>query len=651
MQGTMRPDDEPQRERVRSAGAAARLLVEAGPGTGKTEIAAVRMATLVRKELSPGQMLVLSFSRSAVRNLIDRVARLVGADDRILEELRHVSIRTFDSWAFRMLRLLQNPAPTLLARAHDENIEELTRLIRSGRRETVRALIGDRRHLIVDEFQDLPGVRGELVLALLDLLSPPGRPGAGFTILGDPAQAIYGFAATGTGREFPTPAEYWKKVTNAYGAELEIVELTHNYRAERPLADLSSTLRGVLLSRRTDHEKLRIVRNVVAALPFPAEPAGPSWLDSGDSGSRAILTRTNGESLRVLARLFGTEVGGGATPVRLRAGSRASLPPAWIAALLGRLRSPELSKSQFGRIYEYLTGEWDDPTCRSLGLPSEETTWSRLCRASGAPEDGSRVRVPELRSRLNWPDAFPDDQLAGEDGLLVTTIHQSKGLEFDIVTVLDAPRNEGGRTGREGDDVSVLEEANVNYVAVTRAGRELNRMDGRELYETPRAWKLRNGRERLCYWRNGWMNVELGLSGDLDPFGFVDADLHGGPDAVAKVQDHLLRGARTLLGHKVMLVKRAYGGKAVWHVHVQTPDGSGLLIGRTAPQVAHDLLHMLWARGFSLPNTIWNLRIAAVGTVASEAEFPLGEPYRTSRFWLGVSLFGTGDFRTYGRKG
>ena len=164
------------------------------------------------------------------------------------------------------------------------------------------------------------------MLALLDLLSPPGRPGAGFTILGDPAQAIYGFAATGTGREFPTPAEYWKKVTDAYGAELEIVELTHNYRAERPLADLSSTLRGVLLSRRTDHEKLRIVRNVVAALSSPAEPAGPSWLDSGDSGSRAILTRTNGESLRVLARLFGTEVRGGATPVRLRAGSHASLP-------------------------------------------------------------------------------------------------------------------------------------------------------------------------------------------------------------------------------------------------------------------------------------------------------------------------------------
>ena len=191
-------------------------------------MAAARMASLVRTGLSPGQMLVLSFSRSAVRNLTDRLVRLRGTDDQVLEELRHVSIRTFDSWTFRILRLIGHPAPTLLARRHDDNIGELTSLIKGRQRDRIRALIGDRRHLIVDEFQDLPGVRGELVLAVLDLLSPPGQPGVGFTILGDPAQAIYGFAATKTGRKFPTPAEYWKSVADAYGAELDVVTLTHN---------------------------------------------------------------------------------------------------------------------------------------------------------------------------------------------------------------------------------------------------------------------------------------------------------------------------------------------------------------------------------------------------------------------------------------
>ena len=649
--GELHPEDEPQRQRIHTAGAEARLLVEAGPGTGKTEMAARRMAGLVQAGVPPGQLLVLSFSRSAVRNLIERLGRLQGANDRILEELRHVSIRTFDSWSFRILRLLGNPVPALLARPRKENIQELTRLITGPRREAVHARIGERRHVVVDEFQDLPGVRGELVLALLALLAPPGRPGGGFTILGDPAQAIYGFAAKGEVGS-STPAEYWNRVTDTYAGELEIVRLTHNYRAEQPLAKLSSSLRQVLLSGRTDDEKLRIVRAALAGLPSPGKPAGREWLTEGDVGSRAILTRTNGECLRVLAELLGKDVEGGATPVRLRAGSHASLHPAWIAALLGRLRSPELPRSQFGSIYDHLTAEWDEETLANLAVPDREAAWLRLCRASGAAEDANRIRIAELRARLNWPDAFPDDQLGGEDGLLVTTIHQSKGLEFDVVTVLDAPgedRDDADRDRRR--DGNAFEEAHVNYVAVTRAGSELNRMDGRELREAPRRWTLSNGRERLRHWRNSWMNVEIGLAGDVDPFGFVDPVLHGGAEGVEEVQDHLLRGTRLLRGHKVMLVKHAHEGKAFWHIHVQTPDGKpGLLVGRTATQLTYDLLEMVYKKGFMLPRRIYNLRIAGVGTVASEAEFSLEEPYRTSRLWLGINLFGTGDFRTYRRK-
>ena len=598
-------------------------------------------------------MLVLSFSRSAVRNLTRRLARITDSDDRVLEELRHVSIRTFDSWSFRMLRLLGHPAPKLLARGHDENIASLTASITGAERDKILTLVGDRRHLIVDEFQDLPGVRGELVLALLDLLAPPGQPGAGFTVLGDPAQAIYGFAASSEDQAFPTPAEYWNRIRDTYGSSLEVLALTHNYRADTPLAQISSSLRSVLLSPRTDAEKLRIVREVVATLPSPEESVGPSWLNNRETQSRAILTRTNGESLRVLQKLFGKEVEGGATPVRLRAGNHASLPPAWVAALLSRLKSPQLPKSQFGRIYSHLTQAWGDGTSRSLGLPSETATWLRLCRASGAPEGANNIQLPDLRARLNWPDAFPDDQIAGEDGLVVTTIHQSKGLEFDIVTVLDAPLDDPEEdTDVDGpDDPSLLEEANVHYVAITRAGRELNRLEGAELYRAPRTWQLSNDRERLCHWRNGWMNLEMGLRGDVDPFGFVDPDLHDGTDAVGELQDFLLHNACSLQGRKVMLCKRANNGKAVWHIHLQEADRPALLIGQTGSQLTFDLLDMLYGRGFALPSRIYNLRIAGVGTVSSDAEFPLDEPYRTSRLWLGVSLFGTGDFRTYKRKG
>lgn len=642
------PDDATEREAIRIAGAPARMLVEAGPGTGKTQMAALRLTSLIRSELSPGQVLVLSFSRSAVRTLTRRLTRVAEANPQVVEELRHISIRTFDSWAFRMLRLLGRQPAELLAREHDDNIAELTDRISGPQRDEVRALVGDRRHLIVDEFQDLPGVRGELVLALLSLLAPPGVPGCGFTILGDPAQAIYGFAARAKdGSTFASPSEYWKRVRDLYGSELEIRALRRNFRAEAPLAGLASDLRAVLLSHHPNEEKRRLVREAVSALPPPPEPPGPTWLAGGQSGSRAVLTRTNGEALRVLKALVGKTEEGPATPVRLRAGSYATLPPAWIGALLRKLRTTSLIRSRFATIYAHLTDIWDEDTRLSLGLPPEDTAWTRLALASGAPEDATAIEVPELRKRLGWPDAFPDDQPVSEEGVIITTIHQSKGMEFDIVTVLDSLRVGGDEADDADGPAAALEEATVAFVAVTRAGRALNRITADNLYRAPTNWSFPDGRQRLCHWWNGWINMEMGLRGDLDSFGFVDPALHGGADGVEDLQNFLLQNARQLEGHQVMLCKHTAGGKAVWHVHLQNDGKRGRLIGRTASQLTFDLLHVLHSKGYALPKAIMNLRIAAVGTVSAEGELPLEEPDRTSRLWLGVSLFGTGDFQTW----
>ena len=198
-----------------------------------------------------------------------------------------------------MLRLIGQPAPNLLARGYDENIAALTTSITGSEREKVRALIGDRLHLIVDEFQDLPGVRGNLVLALLDLLAPAGKTGTGFTVLGDPAQAIYGFATSSAEWNVPTSAEYWTRIKDTYGPDLEVIGLTHNYRADRPLAKISSSLRSVLLSPRKDGEKLHIVREVVATLPSWEESVGPSWINNGDY---AKSRHTNPYKWRIPAR-------------------------------------------------------------------------------------------------------------------------------------------------------------------------------------------------------------------------------------------------------------------------------------------------------------------------------------------------------------
>lgn len=52
------PHDAGTRREIIGAPASARMIVEAGPGMGKTEVAARRLASLIRNELSPAQILV-----------------------------------------------------------------------------------------------------------------------------------------------------------------------------------------------------------------------------------------------------------------------------------------------------------------------------------------------------------------------------------------------------------------------------------------------------------------------------------------------------------------------------------------------------------------------------------------------------------------
>src|SRR5262249_22459483 len=76
----------------------ARLVVEAGPGCGKTHVACARVAHLLRKGISPDAVLLLSFTRTAVHEIRNRIAVLSASDSAA----RGVEIRTIDSLAWRI---------------------------------------------------------------------------------------------------------------------------------------------------------------------------------------------------------------------------------------------------------------------------------------------------------------------------------------------------------------------------------------------------------------------------------------------------------------------------------------------------------------------------------------------------------------------
>lgn len=103
----------------------ARVLVTAGAGAGKTHTLVRRLDMLVeREDLEAGEILVLSFSRAAVRELTERIERHAAAAQRI-------RVQTFDGWASALLNRAY-PDVDWGTYTYDGRIEAATEAIDKG---------------------------------------------------------------------------------------------------------------------------------------------------------------------------------------------------------------------------------------------------------------------------------------------------------------------------------------------------------------------------------------------------------------------------------------------------------------------------------------------------------------------------------------
>jgi hypothetical protein len=467
----------------------ARLIVEAGPGTGKTAVACARIAYLISEEdVEPSNTWMISFTRTAVAEIRARLHSYVGNASFAIR------IATIDSHAWS-IHSGHDPDARLTG-TYEENITRVIELLETD--EDVADELSQIEHVVIDEAQDLVGQRADLVEALMERLPPD----CGVTVFADEAQAIYGFSDDSTERHKASShgrgRSLLERLRQTKGLGFSTLSLHEIYRTSSPgLRKIFSELRKEVLDAQKHRQGLHAqTANKIRGL---ADKSGLQWRQMKVADFTAddlLLFRTRAEVL--MASQFCD------LPHRLRLSGYGATLPSWLALCFFDFVEPFLAEKAF-------LGLWSERV-ENKAAPEygPVEAWRRLVRIAGK-NDGS-IDMQKLRRRLSQTRP-PVELTTSEYGLrgpIVGTIHASKGREASNVVLL-LP------SGTEFDDIAdEAEEARVLFVGATRAKTSL--LVGQATGS--RAATLPSGRA-YGWTRQGKTKIEIGRSGDVSARGLV----------------------------------------------------------------------------------------------------------------------------------
>lgn len=405
------------------------IVTAAGPGSGKTRVLVHKLAALLLLEdVKHEQLLMLTFSRAAATEFKKRLVELIG------NAANFVEIKTFHSYCFDLLGKIGSLEDS------ENVVKDAAKMINSGEVEIGRIT---KNVVVIDEAQDMDESEFSLIEALMKR-----NDDMRVIAVGDDDQNIYEFRGS--------DSKYLGSFITEYNAT--VYEMVENYRSKPNVVALANEFATTITTRmktnpihavQTQNGVVQLVRHVSTNLE---EPVINHILSTYQGGRTCVLTSTNDEALRVVGLL--AKHGIRARLIQSNDGFRLynlSEIRFFIKEIDKRLKSPVISDEIWSGAKGRLKTVYGDSNCLDicLTLISDFETINRT---------KYRTDLEEFIKESNYEDFYNDEK----ETVLVSTIHKSKGREFDSVYML--LNNMTIRTDASRRQI---------YVGLTRAKNEL----------------------------------------------------------------------------------------------------------------------------------------------------------------------------------
>jgi hypothetical protein len=598
-------------EEVIKAPPTERLLVDAGPGAGKSHVACARVLELVQNHrIQASRIWMVSFTRTAVREVRDRIDLLseeVG--DQTLKGLRPT---TLDSLAAR-LRL---GSGDILAESYNENIIGFIKALQEN--EGLREEISNTKHVLIDEAQDIVGPRADLVCQLIETLPED----CGVTIFVDAAQAIYGFSE-GDARGYEESL-----LERIASMDFKNCQLSGQYRTDVPnLLEIFSSVRGNVLDKNISAEEREVlVRTRIVELAGKSSEKIEE-LDDLDSDSFVLYRK------RIQALYASSLLNQKGIKNRLRLSGLPTVIHPWVAGALSYATERRVRRSRFNELWE------ENVSGTILETISMEEAWNKL--ASVAENKHGRLDLGDLSEILS---RRPPIDLClpefGESGPVLGTIHAAKGREAGTVHLMLGDPSSNGNASDEDRE----EETRVVFVGATRARKKLfvgssQQLFGSKKLESGRAMRSGNGR------RGPFAQVEVGREQDLVAENIVGLDAVPSVKLAREIQSKL----PDLIGTTIVAKNNKVGQSWRYQFFITDENtGNELLLGCLSEKFSHDI----WEAAKKVncrrsPGLLPFIHIVGLRTIATTSRDQLHEPWQTSGLALAPLVIGLTYFKGY----